>query len=176
MIYSTKIMVNNEKLIIGKPYEIVVKENGRIIKVKGSELTEDDVIEMIEAGIINKEDVDFGEDAKIMLPTFDEIVAAINSKFIGWYGFFKKLYKNYPSIAFSLALREYAIAARKNVNIKIGDKVYIVNLVNFNVTDVIVPNNAAFIQGLDSIAYFPTEESAKQAVNAVLTGLSEYEK
>lgn len=170
-------MVNNEKLIIGKPYEIVVKENGRIIKIKGSELTEDDVIMMVEAGIISKEDVDLDGCIKnIAIPTFDEIVALINSKFIGWYGFFKKLYKNYPSIAFSLALREYAIAARKNANIRVGDRVYIVNLIDFSVSSILIPNNNSFIQGLDSIAYFPTEESAKQAVNAVLTGLSGYEK
>ena len=170
-------MVDNEKLIIGKPYEIVVKENGRIIKIKSSELTQDDVIEMILAGIINKDDVDLdGCNKNIVIPTFDEIVALINSKFIGWYGFFKKLYKNYPSIAFSLALREYAIAARKNADIKIGDMVYIVSLVDFSVSGILIPNDKSIIQGLDSIAYFPTEESAKQAVNAVLTGLSGYEK
>ena len=157
------------KLIIGKPYEIMVRDEGRIIKISGNRLTEDDVKEFIEEGFIKKDDVEFAKN-EFEYPSFDEVVASINSKFVGWYGFVKKLYKTYPSIAFSLILKEYSSLARAQHPLKIGDTAYVVSLTNFKPFDFKLERGVNY----DALSYFPSAELAREATKQILAGLYQY--
>lgn len=166
-------MVKHDKLIIGEPYEIVVREGGRIIKIRGNKLTKDDVDEFIALGIITKDDVEEVKQKKFAYPTFDDFVTRVNSKFGGWFGFFKKFYKIYPTVAFTLMLKEYSKVACSAMALHPGDKAYLVNAADLSVVETVVPDS---ITDLDILSFFPTQGTAAMAVSDIIKGLSTYDK
>ena len=167
-------MKENKKLIIGEPYEIVVRENGRIIKIRGNKLTQDDVDEFIEDGIITKDDIEAPK--KFEFPDFSLIVKSINDKFPGWFGFMKKLYKTYPPAAFSILLKEYSAAAMKDIVVKPGDKVYLVSLIDITPCEYVIPKDDTNLDTLKNVSVFPNLALAHLASLSILAGLSEYDK
>lgn len=166
-------MVKHDKLVIGEPYEIVVREGGRIIKIRGNKLEQDDVDEMIASGYIRKDDVEEIKPKKFAYPKFDDFVNKINVKFSGWFGFFKKFYKTYPTVAFMLLLKEYSKFACEAMPLHKGDRVYLVNGTNLAVFETILPEDDF---NLDILSFFPTAESANLAVNDIVKGLRQYDK
>lgn len=160
-------MSKNEKLIIGKPYSIIMRDGNRVMKISGNSLTIDDVKEFIDNGIITKDDVVFEDKKNVFYPPFKDVVAAIDSRFFPWEYFVYNLYAKYPSIAKSLIMREYSsISCQKT---KPQKYVFLVSLADGAISSVEMSKSVT-----DNYAYFPTAEAAKEAYDEMIKGVNSF--
>ena len=168
-------MTKNNRLVIGKPYDIVVREDGRIMRISGSKLTKDDVDEFIASGIITNDDwVD--DPFPFNVPKFCDVKKIVDAKFNGWNGFLKKLYSIYPTIAFSLMLKEYSTIMNSGLcPIHKGDVIFIVSSVDLSVQAFKVPENFTSDM-INSVSYFRADILADRIAKDIVAGLNELAK
>lgn len=157
-------MNKNEKLVVGKPYSIIVRDNGRMMKIEGNVLTEDDVKYFIDNKILTKDDVIMPEKKENLYPDFVDVVCSIDEKFFPWKYYTYNLFQKYPSIAIALLLKEYASIACSKIKPK--DQVYLVSKADGEIMQVKNSRNV-----MESLAAFPTEDSAKKAFSDVINGV-----
>ena len=160
-------MSKTEKLVIGKPYSIIVKDGNRIMKICGDALTPEDVKYYIENGILSKDDIVAQEKKASLYPSFEDIVSKIDQKFFPWECFTYNLYNKYPNAAKSVILKEYSrIACNK---IKTKNEVYLLKASDGDImaTDFTKDTYVNY-------ACFPTPESAKEAYDSMIKGVSNF--
>lgn len=158
-------MIKKEKFVIGEPYSIIVRDGNRIMKISGNALSEDDVKDFINNGILTKEDVVIPDKKENLYPSFEDVVCNIDEKFFPWKYYTFNLYCKYPSVAKLLILKEYSnIACRK---LKYNDVVYLVSLSDGKITEFKASKDI-----VNNYAFFPTEESAKTAYDSVMKGVT----
>ena len=166
-------MKEANKLVVGKPYEIVYKDNGRFIKVRGNALTEDDVNAYIKCGIITAEDVCRAQEKKDdkEIPDFSIIERIINRTFKDIPDFCKKFYKEYPTVAFSMFLREYSRYFRATMPIMRNHPIYIVSTSDYSAVEIKNPTEKDL-----ALSCFSNKEIAEKCAYLILKGFYGYAK
>ena len=160
-------MSKTEKLVIGKPYSIIVRDGNRVMKICGDALTPEDVRYYIESGILSKDDILAQEKKASLYPSFEDIVSRIDQKFFPWEYFTYNLYNKYPTAAQSIILKEYSkIACSK---IKSKNEVYLIKTSDGTIIPMDISKDLVV-----TYACFPTPESAKEAYDSMMKGVSNF--